>query len=158
MGDSTKIVLHHDKVSVAYFDDENRQQRFSIHSYPEEMFKKAKLLGYFEKALCRDDNVENRPLIPTDASNEAAYVDSWKRVRFAVIFRLMNGTVQIIFEDDSQLIYKDPSTVVYQDRAGRQTVGSLDEISQSERADVNKRYKLMRHVLESEAIRRTEIV
>ena len=139
--DSSKITLHRDGETVTYLDDQHRARKCSLRRFPESLTKKVKLLQFFERHL-KSLSPNERDQVFVD--EEAVYVSSWRKERHAVVFQLQNGTVQVSFADDSLLVYHDAATVLYKDRSGGKDLYTLEQINQSQRRDLKKRYKFMK--------------
>jgi polo-like kinase 1 len=61
--------------------------------------KKVSLFGHFKGYLSTQS--ENMPLKQTQNEKDLIYVRRWYRARHAVIFRLSNKSVQVLFIDQS---------------------------------------------------------
>ena len=81
------------------------------------------------------------------SQQDTVYVTTFRKERYAVVFKLSNGIVQVSFADNSKLVYQSESRMLYQDRNGEKTVYTLQEMNQSEKRDLKKRYKFMKSVI-----------
>jgi polo-like kinase 1 len=86
-----------------------------FYNYPKSISKKVILLQHFKSYL--DGNQKFKPLefkfgqdkppkrtITNTNSNTLNFLKKWKRAKKAVLFRLSNKIIQVIFQDQSELI------------------------------------------------------
>jgi len=145
--DSTKITLHGDRQTVTYLDGEHqRARKCTMQQFPEALTKKVKLLQFFERHLwdSQKQNVEEVNVQREDDHGDPIYVTTLRKDRYAVAFKLSDGTLQVSFADNSKLVYRNSSTVMYQHRDGERTMHTLEEINQSEQRELRKRYRFMK--------------
>ena len=116
--DSTKMVLHKNSFNFVYIKREISQNKevfdslvshYTFSEYPEELRKKVILLQHFKSYL---DNLKFEP--PTSAATPSerywdVYLKKWKRANKAILFRLSNKIIQVIFQDQSELILSSGS-------------------------------------------------
>lgn len=83
---------------------------FSINNYPTHLTKKVTLLNYFKSYLISErvsqlkkffeitilkiQNIEN---LETNNSNKIVYIQKWLKTKYAMIFRLSNNVIQVIY-------------------------------------------------------------
>jgi len=148
--DSSKITLHLDRHTVTYFDDHQRARKCTMTRFPEALTKKVKLLQFFERHLWNEQGAESMNKMGRMSGRrmadhgEPVHVTTFRKDRYAMAFKLSNGTVQVSFADDSKLVYQNASTVMYEDRDGKRTMHTLEQINQSEQKELRKRYKFMK--------------
>ena len=115
--DSTKIVMSADGTEFSYIErrckviqgaSEHIVENFSILKYPVELQKKVTLLSHFKNYLCDPKEnefertaVTDMPKLANDRdeSNTLPFLKKWVRTRHAILFRLSNRTVQVVFFD-----------------------------------------------------------
>ncbi|CDW89711.1 protein kinase domain protein [Stylonychia lemnae] len=114
--DSTKIVLdanhfHFDYIQRSANGQDEDVQCLNFFNYPKQLNKKVILLQHFKSYL--DGNQKFKPLeFKFDATNppqrlnaaQPSYLKKWKRAKKAILFRLSNKIIQVIFQDLSELI------------------------------------------------------
>eukprot|EP00347_Sterkiella_histriomuscorum_P016927 403351315 len=114
--DSTKILLdanlfHFDYVQRNPNGQDDDVQSLNFFNYPKAINKKVILLQHFKSYL--DGNQKFKPLeFKFDPQNPPAklnlsqpsYLKKWKRAKKAILFRLSNKIIQVIFQDQSELI------------------------------------------------------
>lgn len=123
--DSTKIVLSATGKYFQYIERrkcpraaEHHSQCYSIASYPPELNKKVTLLKHFRNYLYEQQNNSGSgnvaglmgPLAESDREimsqaelncvEDLPYIKKWVRTRHAILFRLSNRTVQVMFFDE----------------------------------------------------------
>ena len=115
--DSTKIVMSADGTEFSYIErrckviqgaSEHIVENFSMLKYPVELQKKVTLLSHFKNYLCDPKEnefertaVTDMPKLANDRdeSNTLPFLKKWVRTRHAILFRLSNRTVQVVFFD-----------------------------------------------------------
>ena len=116
--DSTKMVLHHNCFDFVYIRRESSSQKepldslctkHNFGSYPDEIKKKVILIQHFKSYL---DGVKFEP--PSSGTTPFErywdiFVKKWKRANKAILFRLSNKVIQVIFQDSSELILSSGS-------------------------------------------------
>jgi polo-like kinase 1 len=87
-------------------------KKYNFRDHPQELKKKVSLFNHF-KGYLQTDN-ENKVLSKaTDIDvKKLLYVRRWFRSKHAVIFRLNNKSVQVIFIDQSELLINSLSKQV----------------------------------------------
>lgn len=90
---------------------EDTCKKYSFNDYPIELKKKVSLFGHFKGYLY--GHSENC-IQATTAEKDLIYIRRWYRAKHAVIFRLSNKSVQVLFIDQSEiLINSSKKKVVY---------------------------------------------
>ena len=76
-------------------------QKYSYTDYPADLKKKVSLFGHFKGYLYgqTENNAPKSTQMP--AEKDLIYIRRWYRAKHAVIFRLSNKSVQVIFIDQS---------------------------------------------------------
>ena len=116
--DSTKMVLNQNSFHFVYIKREVSQSKeafdslvsqYTFADYPEDLRKKVILLQHFKSYL---DNLKFEPAqsatAPTDRYWDV-YIKKWKRANKAILFRLSNKIIQVVFQDSSELILSSGS-------------------------------------------------
>jgi polo-like kinase 1 len=106
--DSTKIVLdpncfHFDYVSRSANNQEDEVQHLDFFNYPKSINKKVILLQHFKSYL--DGNQKFKPIefkftaenAPKRLATSMGFLKKWKRAKKAILFRLSNKIIQVIF-------------------------------------------------------------
>jgi hypothetical protein len=158
--DSTKAVVAPDRETFQYIERRKHSSGFSdceIHtltSFPDSLKKKVTLLKHFCSYLLeqqkRSVEVEMRnDLEVSDTSSvELVYLTKWVRTKHAIFFRLSDGTVQIVFFDQTELMLSsDISSLVYVDKTQSRTSMTLDLHLIESHPDVAKRLKYGKDIL-----------
>lgn len=77
-------------------------------------------------------------------------VKKWMRTKHAIMFRLNNKVVQVCFQDNSQIILcSDSRLVCYVNRNGQRSTMSLQEALDSQDAEMVKRLKYTKDIVQS---------
>ena len=76
------------------------------------------------------------------------FLKKWVRTRHAILFRLSNRTVQIVFFDRSEVLLSSEAKIVtYVNKIGDRSEHTLEEVLQTGRADIAKRLKYTKDIL-----------
>ena len=117
--DYSKMILDPNGNNFEYFertlDKKELRYNHSLKSYPEQLKKKVTLLMHFSSFLTGKKDVENypkKPLMFPKVLDEPTYVRKMLKTKHAVLFRLSNKVVQVIFEDQSELTMSSVSKKV----------------------------------------------
>ncbi len=122
----------------------------TLTDYPKELQKKVTLLQHFRSYLesenkgrpdAPDDNVARKPQPPV-------YVKKWIKTRHAIMFRLSNKVVQVIFQDHSEiLLSSETREVVYVSKKGERSTYPLTSALESANQEMAKRLKYTKDIL-----------
>ena len=146
------------------------QELVSVHTldnYPEDSLKKkVTLLQHFSSYLIEqqkraEDAGEAGPLVlsavgegPTltaagvEDGAPVVYMKKWIKTKHAMLFRLSNGTVQVLFYDRSEiLVSSEGNLVTFVDREKNRFVHSVAEVANKQLSDVSRRLKYVKEVL-----------
>jgi len=175
--DSTKIVLAPDGDFFQYIErrkaipnqKESHQEIeptihiYSLTSYPEHLQKKVTLLQHFRNYLIEQQKTSGEseqpkivsPRKKADTENSAnsispyVYLKKWVRTRHAILFRLSNCTVQVVFYDHTEvLLSSEARLVTYVDKSGKRTTFPIQEITKNPNGEVGKRLKYAKDILQ----------
>ena len=155
-----------------------RFEAHTLDAYPPALHKKVTLLQHFRDYLLtqqRDkeekegkgakkdgDNLDaafgaagNPPCEPKaawgespDASEPLVFVKKWVRTRHAILFRMSNHTVQVMFLDNTEVLLSSEARVVtFADKAGARRTLGLAEVVDAPRSDITKRLKYTKDIL-----------
>lgn len=76
------------------------------------------------------------------------YLKKWVRTRHAILFRLSNRTVQVMFFDKSEvLLSSEARALMYVDKTGARSEHTIDEVLSCGRNDIIKRLKYTKDIL-----------
>ncbi|CAM9245204.1 unnamed protein product, partial [Phaeothamnion confervicola] len=145
--------------------------RHTLQSYPPSLQKKVTLLQHFWTYLLAHEQSTAAgaaaatagvssvaaPTAPTpspgapatvSAATRLVYVKKWVCTRHAILFRLSDRTVQVVFFDSTQLLLTQEARVVtYVDRGGGRETMHLDAVFVRGRGDVAKRLRYSRDMM-----------
>lgn len=160
--DSTKTVLEADGNTFQYIerrksDDvdplrakESLAETYSLSSYPDSLQKKVTLLKHFHSYLVEQQKKnEGECRAETDSSGSSfVYIKKWVRTKHAILFRLSNQTVQIVFYDQTEiLLTPDSRYITYVDKSrNRKTFHFNDELV-GNNPDFAKRLKYTKEIM-----------
>ena len=85
---------------------------------------------------------------PFAGDSEMPFLKKWVRTRHAILFRLSNRTVQVLFFDRSEvLLSSEARMVTYVNKQGVRSEHSLEEVLQTGRTDIAKRLKYAKDIM-----------
>lgn len=165
--DSTKTALEPDGETFQYIERlalaesepsprnaESTVETFTLSSYPESLKKKVTLLKHFRNYLLEQQKKadEDDSVVPSSVNAVApttlVFVKKWVRTKHAILFRLSDQTIQIVFYDQTEiLLTPDDSVITYVDKnRNRLTYTFTDELIGSH-AELGKRLKYTKEIL-----------
>jgi serine/threonine protein kinase len=84
----------------------------------------------------------------TSKDGEMPFLKKWVRTRHAILFRLSNRVVQVVFFDRSEVLLSPEARVVtYVNKSGSREEHSLEEVLHSGRSDIAKRLKYTKDII-----------
>ena len=153
--------------------NEHVYEMHTLSSYPEALQKKVTLLKHFRNYLVEQQkkadeedgqkkNADCNGSADTDANKAAVevvtsrvddessptiYLKKWVRTKHAILFRLSNGTVQVVFYDHTEVLLSDEAKVVtYVDKKRHRTTYRLDDVTIDPSQEIGKRLKYTRDI------------
>lgn len=170
--DSTKIVLGSEGHHFTYLErvrtEKSSYERIEHHtlsSYPPTLHKKVTLLQHFrdyllqqqkEKSEKNGDKPQPRTVWTDNSSSNSengsdqskVFVKKWVRTRHAILFRLSNQNIQVMFLDNTEILLSNEAKVVtFLDKQGVRRTMHSSEVVQSPRNDITKRLKYTKDIL-----------
>lgn len=173
--DSTKAVLSSDGNFFQYIerrksgadavagDNEPTIHIFSISNYPEHLQKKVTLLLHFRDYLHDQEkkSVDGKPKLQasahkcseiecsTNSVSPYIYLKKWVRTKHAILFRLSNCTVQVIFFDKTEVLLSSEARVVtFVEKSGERKLYPLTEVTKNPSGEIAKRLKYSKDILQ----------
>lgn len=146
-----------------------REQTIESHtlsSYPDSLQKKVTLLKHFrghlieqqKRAEKEEEGVmkkhEEESPGNSDTTEDAnpldlIYLKKWVRSKHAILFRLSDQTIQVVFYDHTEIfLTSEAKFVTYLDKKNRRTTFHLDNLMKEDRPDVHKRLKYAKDMLQ----------
>jgi len=153
------------------------RETHTLTTYPSSLQKKVILLKHFRNYLVEqhkrseekgsdknskdvivtdlesNSNIEPPTTIKPSAKSgvdedELCYLKKWVRTRHAILFRLSNRTVQVVFFDHTEvLLSSEAKLVTYVDKQRNRSTHSLGAVMKEPRADIAKRLKYTKDIL-----------
>ncbi|KAL4507292.1 hypothetical protein ABPG72_002085 [Tetrahymena utriculariae] len=157
--DSTKIILNPKTGQFDYIErnSANKQDfgaEYSLKEYPESIQKKLTLLQHFRSFLegedKKSDSTEMKTQIQTSSAPKSSkiYVKKWLRTKNAILFRLSNKVVQVIFQDASEIILSSElRAVTYVNRKKERETFPLSTAMESQNKEMSKRLTYTKDIL-----------
>ena len=174
--DSTKAVLSPVSDAFNYIERRKSKQvdvspeKYKLSDYPECLEKKVLLLKHFRSYLMDQDKRASKK--PTNNVNEnenihllhgmecseinsdehenedIIYVKKWVRTRHAILFRLSDRTVQVVFFDHTELVLSAGARLItYVDKCGDRTTFSLNTVAAEANAEISKRLRYAKDIM-----------
>ena len=134
-------------------------QTHTLSNYPDSLKKKVTLLTHFRNYLIEQQKKADKdgqsPPMPTSFPDEASsaadlvYVKKWMQTRHAILFRLSDHTVQVVFFDQTEvLLTTDTRFITYVDKQRRRTTYSLTDELVGSSNEMEKRLKYTKEILQ----------
>ena len=131
---------------------------YTLSDHPDSLQKKVTLLKHFRNYLIEqqkreDDESENESLChDTGIENDTTYpifLKKWVRTNHAILFRLSNQTVQIVFYDHTEILLTSEAQIVtYVNKKNERESYLLEDIMvAADHADIKKRLKYSEGIL-----------
>jgi len=168
--DSTKAVLLPQGESFIYVErkksDDGSGARIeqvpevhSLSSHPDSLQKKVTLLKHFRNYLIeqhkQDKNDEEEPCTKVGADEKdtlrtTIFLKKWVRTKHAILFRLSNQTVQVVFYDHTEILLSSEAQIVtyVNKKHERETYRLEDVMLATEHSDIKKRLKYAEGILQ----------
>jgi len=169
--DSTKTALEPEGERFQYFErrkvedhdgfgrrSENTVDSHTLSSHPEALQKKVTLLKHFRNYLLEQQGEDGAKTAASPSASDGessvpmnlVYVKKWVRTKHAILFRLSNQTVQVVFYDQSEiLLTPDERYITYVDKnRNRSTYSFTDDLVGSS-AELEKRCKYAKDIMSS---------
>jgi len=169
--DSTKAVLESDGDMFQYIErrkatsesGEGRRpeptlETHTLSAFPENLQKKVTLLKHFRNYLLEqqkravEDGSEDLVCLEELCSDPLAplvYLKKWVRTKHAIVFRLSNHTIQIVFYDQTEiLLTSDERFITYVDKQRQRSTYILDEGLIVASPEIAKRLKYSKDILQ----------
>lgn len=133
--------------SFDYVERRGRDKQYTLSShtlanYPKELQKKVALLQHFRN--CLNSQAKNS----ATRNDHVVYVKKWIRTKHAIMFRLSNKLVQVVFEDKTEIVLSSESKeVVYLNKKGEKEVYSLATALDADNREMTKRLKYTKDIL-----------
>ncbi|CAD8126970.1 unnamed protein product [Paramecium sonneborni] len=139
--DSSKmLMLNQDK--YIYVDRNGDEIEGSLEY--QEMLKKNTIMIHFRSYLLLDEKVKEN----YQFESQRIYVKKWMKSKHAMIFRLSNKTVQVIFNDQTQVILSQNLKVVtYIDKESMKQSYILSKAFESDNIQMVKRLKYTKQII-----------
>jgi polo-like kinase 1 len=160
--DSTKAILQAQGDAFQYVerkkllnaDTRSAEPLCKIHSldaYPDELHKKVTLLKHFRNYLLEQQKKSDEDDFTTTSSVDISfvYLKKWVRTKHAILFRLSDQTVQIVFYDQTEvLLTPDERFVTYVDKKRNRCTYYLNDELVATNAELAKRLKYSKEILQ----------
>lgn len=150
---------------------EHMCQAHTLENYPAELNKKVTLLKHFKNYLVDQQSQQGGTRSQDDGRNgpsdkalqlmhdmddgmegeggtDLPYVKKWVRTRHAILFRLSNKTVQVVFFDQSEILLASEARIVcFVNKEGQRSEYTLDDVFRNGRSDIAKRLKYTKDIM-----------
>ena len=152
------MILDGNYVNYCYRNENEKQdkiERYKISSIPNDLTNKMKLLINFKMYFDPENNCkleadeQNNIIQPKDQNfTEIIYVKKWLVAKHAILFRLSNCLVQVIFEDKTEIILsKEMNQVTYVNKKMERLIYNLNSALESNNREMTKRLSYTKDIL-----------
>lgn len=99
-------------------------------------------------STCRPITIHSPIDVESVGNSEMTYLKKWVRTRHAILFRLSNRTVQVVFFDRSEVLLSSEARVItYVSKQGERSHHCLSDVLQTGRKDIAKRLKYTKDIM-----------
>ncbi|EGR28317.1 protein kinase domain protein, partial [Ichthyophthirius multifiliis] len=154
--DSTKIIYDPNSNLVKYLERVNNQKdevvkEFFLEGNPPELKKKVTLLQLFRNYLKEKIIKENLSYENIDIQgNNNVYIKKWIKSKHAIMFRISNKIVQVVFTDKTEILLSSLQKIVtYVDKKGNRLNFPLSTALDNSNMEMQKRLKYTKEILTS---------
>lgn len=143
--DATKVVSSPDGTTFWYIERKGEDHKeamdfYTSSTFPAALQKKVTLLHHFRSYL--------HPEASFQLTTSPVYVKRWTRTRHAILFRLSNKIVQVIFQDHTELVLSsEHKLVTFVDKQGERTSHPLSSALESGNPELSKRLRYTKELL-----------
>jgi len=159
--DSTKAVLAAKGESFIYVerkksnDDEHENieqvcEEHTLTTFPDSLQKKVTLLKHFRNYLIEQQTRDGDIDYQGGECNEKSplFLKKWVRTKHAILFRLSNKTVQVVFYDHTEILLSSEGRIVtFVDKKRGRNTYYLEDVLMNDQNDVKKRLKYAEGIL-----------
>lgn len=151
--DMTKILLSRNEHTFLYAcklpgDSQDQVSNYTLTEYPKEIQKKVTLLQHFRSYLEMENAQETRIEGESKEDVEPVFVKKWTKTKHAILFRLNNKIIQVIFQDCTELLLSsDTQVLTYRDKQGTRSHHLLAVAMERSNPEMAKRLKYMKDIL-----------
>ena len=120
-----------------------------FRSYLMEQQKRAEVAGEVEPLSSSFEERQDTPTSNDDGNTAPmVFMKKWIKTKHAMLFRLSNGTVQVLFYDMTEvLISSEGRLITFVDKEKNRFVHSTAEIANKQHGDVSRRLKYAKEIL-----------
>ena len=148
--DSTKIVVDStdNEIKFRYFEKHQNLYENSrlvdMDNQPSDLKKKITLFNYFEGYLMNNFSKVGK----SSKMSRRIHVKKWVKNNKAIVFRLTNKVVQVIFQDHTQILLdSNQKVVIYTDKKDQRVKYQLDDAIKNDNLEMNKRLLYTKEIL-----------
>ena len=161
--DSTKILLNATGKTFHYIERKGPEKQdiaseHRLDDFPKELHKKVTLLQHFRSYLDGEEGKQKSSSVlvteehllvnQENGINCGIYVKKWMRTKHAIMFRLSNKLVQVIFQDQTEIILSSELKVVtYVNKKHERLHYPLSTALDSTNQEMAKRLKYTKDIL-----------
>ena len=159
--DSTKTVLDAKSDTFQYIERRKTEESgraealietYTLFSYPESLKKKVTLLKHFRDYLMEHHKGVEEDVIPTSSTphlpTNFVFVKKWLRTKHAILFRLSNQTVQVVFYDQTEILMTpDDRYITYVDKNRNRTTYNFTSELVNSSSDMEKRLRYTKEII-----------
>ena len=131
-----------------YFDEEIRSEKEKEEKEKQEK-EEPQMRMCKTQRIKKPKKVEKAPPKEQDLSpkgGDNVFIRKWMKTKHAIIFRLSNKTIQVIFKDHTEIILFN-DTVTYKNKNGEMSVFKIEDALNSSNFEMNKRIKYTQSIL-----------
>lgn len=122
----------------------------TLSSYPDSLQKKVTLLKHFHNYLVEQQKkIEGNDFMEAGNEADSVFIKKWVRTKHAILFRLSNQTIQIVFYDQSEiLLTPDERYITYVDKQHNRQTWNFDDNLVGSNPEFAKRLRYTREIMQ----------
>lgn len=152
--DASKMLIDGKCEIFIYFerkpgDKEDLATMYSSTGYPSELNKKLTLIQHFKNHLEeKAGKKETRGVLSSKDLNQHVYVKKWLKTKHAILFRLSNKLVQVVFQDNTTIyLSTEQKMVLYLNKKKEKHCFPLATAMEEDNPEMVKRLKYTKNLL-----------
>ena len=134
---------HFDYIERQRIERKEKVATYSLSDYPKELQKKVTLIHHFRNSL-KGNSQENQ----IREGRGGVFVKKWMKTKHAMLFRLSNKIIEVMFEDKSEIIFcSQKREAIYVSKEGNWETFPLTSALNSNNTEMAKRFKYAKELL-----------
>ena len=131
---------------VNYEKEKEKERKEKAEKEEESELKLCKVKESKKDKIIKTGSTKEKPKIENSPEDENLFVKKWMKTKQAIIFRLSNKVIQVVFRDRTEIIICNEA-ISYKDKNKDLKVYKIDDALNSSNYEMNKRIKYTQNIL-----------